>query len=709
MESCMPVSRNSAPQGRILISLVLAVAGVMFIAPILHALESIDYVEELKAQLLDPVDVAMDADNRVVTLDKTLGAINIYSPTGELVLSFSDKGSKPGQLRNPQALAITPAGNVAVADTGNDRIQVFSLSGQLLFYFGDHGSKTGQFSYPSGVAVDQAGYIYVADNGNKRLQSFSETGVYIGTLPLDFAPDDVALDSQRNIYLLSAKEGKIVKYSPKGERINEFTCRLNGKNYLTSASGMTVDQNGHIYFTELKEHSVKKIDESEVLRLSFGSEGEGRGQFQSPRGLAVLPSGQLYVADAENGRVQILQVKGIMDKPLNPITNIPDLVDFEKEIAFNPALIDIAFVKNHGLFTLSDKEANVIRDGESRQVFGQRGKMPGQFRDPVALNVVRDGRIFVADTGNDRVQILNADGTLNYEFGKSGDKPGYFKNPEGIVVSRKGNIYVADSSNDRVQIFTGDGIFLKSFGRTSKTLKNGSPEPGNFRDPRALAINSQSQIFVVDYGNDRIQIFDEDGGFIRQFGSRGSRAGQFDKPADITIDENDFIYVADSGNNRVQIFNPEDKFVVAFGSYGTGPGYFPELSGIAAFEGKIYVSDYRLDSVKVFTFNRKAVIGKGVNSQQILADLSSVAPENATSKERIYVTKIFHLPTDYSGDNNSLNEQVRQLTRSEALNELAHKLGVTSDILEPHIKVETEDLTENGQYKMTISAPQKIQ
>ena len=235
----------------------------------------------------------------------------------------------------------------------------------------------------------------------------------------------------------------------------------------------------------------------------------------------------------------------------------------------------------------------------------------------------------------------------------------------------------------------GSGSASVSRGGTSRLTQAKVPEPGKFRSPRALAINSQSEIFVADFTNDRIQIFDEDGGFLRQFGSPGNLPGQFKDPADIAIDENDFIYVADAGNNRVQIFNPSDKFVVSFGSYGTGPGYFPQLSGIAASEGKIYVSDYQLDTVKVFSFNKEAASGSDSPDQHLLAKFSAADNADLPSKERIYVTKIFHLPTDYEGDNDSLNEQVRNLTQSEAVKELAQKLGLPEDEVAANIKVES--------------------
>ena len=76
----------------------------------------------------------------------------------------------------------------------------------------------------------------------------------------------------------------------------------------------------------------------------------------------------------------------------------------------------------------------------------------GEFKSPRSLFVSMDGKIFVSDTGNHRLQIFHADGTPLYEFGGKGNRPGEFRNPCGVVVNSKGKIYVADEGNNRVQV-----------------------------------------------------------------------------------------------------------------------------------------------------------------------------------------------------------------------------------------------------------------
>jgi streptogramin lyase len=218
--------------------------------------------------------------------------------------------------------------------------------------------------------------------------------------------------------------------------------------------------------------------------------------------------------------------------------------------------------------------------------FGQ-----GMLIFPHGIHVDRDGNIWVTDGqdnapaaagrggGGDRsgplpgatkghqVFKFSPDGKLLLTLGKPGGagEPEYFYQPNDVVVARNGDIFVCEGhggGNARIFKFSSDGKLIKTFG------KKGTG-PGEFDQPHALAIDSQGRLFVGDRGNNRIQIFDQDGAFIAQW-------TQFSRPSGIYIDSHDTIYVADSesgsvGNGRartekrgIRIGSAKDGKVTAF-------------------------------------------------------------------------------------------------------------------------------------------------
>ena len=120
--------------------------------------------------------------------------------------------------------------------------------------------------------------------------------------------------------------------------------------------------------------------------------------------------------------------------------------------------------------------------------------------------------------------------------GVSGDGPDTFNRPSDVLVAPNGDIFVADGhdagGNNRIVKLSSDGTFIRAWGSTGG-------EPGQFRDPHALAMDSQGRLFVGDRRNNRTQIFDQDGNYLATW-------TQFGRPSGLFIDENDVLYSADS-------------------------------------------------------------------------------------------------------------------------------------------------------------------
>ena len=174
----------------------------------------------------------------------------------------------------------------------------------------------------------------------------------------------------------------------------------------------------------------------------------------------------------------------------------------------------------------------------------------GMFIRPHGIHVDRDGNIWVTDgegpDGKDarrngkghQVFKFNPDGKLLMTLGKAGvtgDGPDAFNMPSAVLIAPNGDIFIGDghggTSNARVLKFSKDGRFIKAWGKRGTA-------PGDFETPHNLAMDSRGRLFVGDRGNNRVQIFDQEGKFLDEW-------KQFGRPSDVFIDRNDILYVAD--------------------------------------------------------------------------------------------------------------------------------------------------------------------
>ncbi len=206
----------------------------------------------------------------------------------------------------------------------------------------------------------------------------------------------------------------------------------------------------------------------------------------------------------------------------------------------------------------------------------------GMFVFPHGIHVDGSGNVWVTDArGKDgkghQVFKFSPEGKLLLTLGKAGvvgDGPDTFNQPSDVAVGANGDIFVADghdeqNSNARIVKFSKDGTFLKAWG------KHGSAA-GEFEVPHGLAFDSRGRLFVADRGNNRLQVFDEDGRFLEEW-------KQFSRPSGIYIDKNDVLYVADSESNSKT--NPGWKRGIRIGSAKDGKEPDPEKVITSAAEG----------------------------------------------------------------------------------------------------------------------------
>ncbi|MCC6607639.1 MAG: TIGR03663 family protein [Anaerolineae bacterium] len=191
---------------------------------------------------------------------------------------------------------------------------------------------------------------------------------------------------------------------------------------------------------------------------------------------------------------------------------------------------------------------------------GLAGAADDQLFAPRNVVVSADGRIYVLDSGNQRVQVFGPDGLLVDSFGSAGTGNGQFnlegQGPWGMAINEE-FLYVADTWNHRIQKFTLDGQFVASYGQPGNTLDDPAGLGlGLFFGPRDLALLPDGRLLVTDTGHHRLQVMDETGSFIGQLGAGGDQfgtaLGQFYEPVGVAVGADGFVYVTDTWNGRIQ-------------------------------------------------------------------------------------------------------------------------------------------------------------
>ena len=294
------------------------------------------------------------------------------------IAQFGTAGSGPGQLKEPRSTAIAAGGNVYVLDSGNSRVQEFSSAGAYIGTFGASGTGNGNFKAPYAMVEDTKGNLWVADTGNNRVQEFNSKNEYSSQFGGEGAaagqfkePKGIAITSAGGIFVSDAANNRIEKFNEKGEF------------QLTFGYGVS---NG--------EAKLQVCASS----CRAGIAGSGTGQFNAPHGIAVSGTGNVWVADSANHRIE----------------------EFKE-------------------------------NGEYVKSVGSNGTGNGQFTEPDGIAIDASGNLWVSDGASDRIQKFTSSGEYLTSMGIKGTGPGQFEGPWGIAIAASANMYVADAKNNRVQ------------------------------------------------------------------------------------------------------------------------------------------------------------------------------------------------------------------------------------------------------------------
>jgi DNA-binding beta-propeller fold protein YncE len=257
-----------------------------------------------------------------------------------------------------------------------------------------------------------------------------------------------------------------------------------------------VDARGRVLVTDVSRGAVFVFDEAQG-KLAVWEQATPQQRFVAPVGIAAGPDGQVYVADAELGRVFRLGADGQPQGELG---------------------------------------AGLLR------------RPTGLARDP------RQGRLFVADTQAHDIKVFDDQGRLIDRWGQRGDEGGEARGgPRGDlnapthITWAQGTLYVTDTLNARIVAFDEAGLPQRQFGRRGLYI-------GNLVRPKGVAADDEGNVYVVESMHDNLLVFDNQAQFLLSIGGTGSEVGKFYLPAGVWVDGKNRVFVADMFNGRVVVF-----------------------------------------------------------------------------------------------------------------------------------------------------------
>ena len=266
-----------------------------------------------------------------------------------------------------------------------------------------------------------------------------------------------------------------------------------------------------------------------------------RFQLVTPYGVAVDSKGRLYVADSKVLAVFVFDTQ----------TKDVELIKNGTHARFG-WITGLAVDDADRLFVADSKMRRVVVFNPQRQI---EGSISEGMVSPGGLAIDTENRfLYVPDAELDQVLVYDADPPykLLRKIGTGGKEhtlttPGDFARPSNVAVDQDGNLYVSDTLNDRVEIFDAEGNFIRTFGKAGDG-------PGYFARPKGIAVDGDGHVWVADAAQNRVQVFTPEGRLLIWMGERGTLPGQFSALAGLTIDKNNRVFTSEQYPGRVQMF-----------------------------------------------------------------------------------------------------------------------------------------------------------
>ena len=388
-----------------------------------------------------------------------------------------EEGDALDKLRFAVGLYINGADEIFIADGGNQRILKCDITGDcVIFVDGTLGAEVDQLTFLTSITGDSDGKIYISDLSNNRVQVYDSSGDFVrtyGTFREPYQVDNLRLNSPTGVAV--GPDGSIIVNESEGHRLVKMDANGNqlwdvghagvygddddhfGQFWGGMEGNPAVNADNKIFMSDSPNNRVKVYDYSGNLLQSYGSWGEANHEFNWPTYIAVSPvNGDIYVTDTGNHRVQVFNAN-LVYKATIGITGQPgnDNQHFAWPLGIAIDAEGFIYVGDNNNFRIQKCALNetnyscqtlIGESSEYQSVYGQ--VMPS------GVAVDMDGRIYVTESWENRVQVFDSQGTFLTSVGDWGSRTSQFKDSLGITVDVKGDVYVVDRLNHRIQKFT---------------------------------------------------------------------------------------------------------------------------------------------------------------------------------------------------------------------------------------------------------------
>jgi sugar lactone lactonase YvrE len=468
------------------------------------------------------------------------GTLNVFAGTGEPGYSGDGGFALRAQVSSPSGMAVDASGAVYIADSGNGRIRrVYRGVIGTLGDGGNAGSTSSiSLSMPVGLALDPDGSLFIADTGANSIIRVTPA---LAITPMTQAARDIVIDVSGNLYACS---GGVVSRRPRGGAVTVFagepfpTHLGDGGPLLdvqfATPGGIVRDGDGNLYIADTGHHRIRKINATGGILTVAGNgirgfAGDGGSailaRLDTPVGVAVDRTGNLYIGDSGNHRIRRIDTGGIIS-------------------------------------TLAGSD---VRGHSPDGIPAVRA----QLDTPTWLAIDGEGAVYFSETGAHTVRKVAATGILGTVAGTGlrgfkGDGGAAISanldSPQGIALDSAGNLYIADAGNRRIRYVPA----LNPAGPSSITTV---PDAGAaiWRSLRGLAVDARGSIFAADADDHRVFRIDPAGNVLTIAGTGAadftaeSGAGlsqALTMPTGVALDNTGNVYLADAGNRRIRKLTP---------------------------------------------------------------------------------------------------------------------------------------------------------
>ena len=484
--------------------------------------------------------VAQMADGRLVVVNQGDGQVAILDSGLQPRAQFSRSGDDPGELDEPGPVVSSVNGNIFVGDTRNRRVSIFNQQGLFLYTVGQ-------------------------DGGDAEL---------LGLAHLD-------IDAEENLYILENSE-RLSIYDVGGKLIARFTAN-DLQDYFGETpefTAMATDLDGNLYLGDYVQSRVTVFDWRNLEVLGqVGALGHSRGQFREISFLSVNERGQLAVADRVSRKLEIYQLE--QTRFATPVTR--DRLWHGLTIEAG-CVAQYAFIDDQTLCVLPEKQGIRVLAADG----GDQGVFAEAIRNPAAIHV---GAGSVAILEGHNLHAYGHDGKLIFSIGRYGSSPGGFNKPANVFV-HGGRYFVADTGNNRIQVFRSDGIF-------EKEITAGDGENRRFFEVGPIAVDSEENLYVADSSRSgAIHVIDRDGNRIGEISHGKKSVYRADRYYAIDIDLQDRLYVL-AGSSYSDAWVRIYRDLELYRSFGAAedsatPMHFEEASSLSvssAARNSVFVTD----------------------------------------------------------------------------------------------------------------------